>query len=267
VAETGIAAQDKTSQSIKDLGIATTSVKGMPELAHEVKITAGQVADLAQVGQRIARIKGRARGQVQEGLREIDRANRKIEKYAELSTLRRACSDWDSAKETITSSKSTLSSLPSFPKSHQRQIADALVKSDRAKVNNMLSKIAPHVRRARSELSKAERQERTVAGRAKRTVGRFFNRAKKKISNSRIGREVTVSFKTMVLGTKIFYDMMEMDSNTDMMGWAMKYEGDMNQLMNEVEEVNNMEGWSLTGKNTFVEGLTDKAYEESFHKK
>lgn len=267
VCETGIAAQDKIAQSAKNLRVAPASIEGMAGLASEVKTTATQASDLAEVGQRIAKTKGRARGQVQEGLREIDRANRKIEKYAELSTLRTACSDWDSAQSTIASSRSALSSLPSFGKTYQTKTANALVKSDRAKVDDMLSKIGPHVRRARAELAKAEQQERTVAGRAERAVGRFFNRAKEKVSQSRIGREVTVSFKTMVLGTKMFYDMMDMDSSTDMMGWAMKYEGDMNQLMNEVEAVNNMDGWSLTGKNTFIEDLTGKAYEKSFYEK
>ena len=267
VCDTGIAAQDRIITAAKDLGIQPSTVKDMPLLATEVETTATQAAELAEVGQRIAKIKREARALVQEGLRAIDLANRDIEKYPELRTLRKVCTFWEAARFTIGSSRSTLSSLPSFKKSHQSKTAAALVTSDLSKINEMVSKVDAHVRMARSELAKAERQESTVAGRAKRTVGRLFNRAKEKFSQSRIGREVTVSFKTMVLGTKMFYDMMDINSSSDIKGWAIQYEGDMDQLMNEVDEVRKMDGWSLTGKNTFIEDLTDKAYQESFDKK
>ena len=264
VCQTGMDAQDKTVYAMKALGMSAGSVKGMDGLAREVKTTAAQASDLACVGQGIAKVKGEARQKIQEGLREIDKANRKIERYADLSALANVCSDWQSAQTTIASSRSILSSLPSFPKAHQTKTAGALVQSDRAKVDDILSKIEPHVERARSELVKAHRQESTPMGRAQRTVGRLFNRAKDRVSQSRIGKEVAVSFKAMVLGTKMFYDMMDMNSGTDMMQWATRYEKDMNQLMDEVETVSTMDGWSLTGKNTFIEDLTDKAYEKAF---
>jgi hypothetical protein len=133
-----------------------------------------------------------------------------------------------------------------------------------AKVDEILSETALHVRWVRAKLARAKRQEQTVAGRAERTAGRLLNRVTDKFSNSRIGKEVPMRFKTMVLGTRMFYDMMEMDSQTGMMRWAEKYEADMNQLMEEAEKVSHMDGWSLTGKNTCFEDWTNKAYEESF---
>lgn len=266
ICETGIAAQDGIVKSAEDLGIPTASIKGMHELAGEVKIAAIHASELAHVGQRVAKIKGKARARVQQGLRKIDQANRDIEKYANLDTLGEVCDDWQSAQDTITSAREVLSSLPLFEKAYQRKIAEALVKSDREKIDSILSKIKPHLYKARNELAKARSQERTVAGRTQRTVGRFLEKTKKKFSGSRIGREITLSFKTMILGTKIFYDMMDMDSNSDMMGWAMNYQKDMNQLLDEVEEVNKMDGWSLTGKNTFIEDFANRKYEESFNK-
>ena len=81
-------------------------------------------------------------------------------------------------------------------------------------------------------------------------------------SQSRIGRELTLSVKVLILGTKAFYDLM--DPNADPMTWAYSYQGDVDQLMKETDEVMRMEGPSLTGKNTFIESLVERSYAEAF---
>lgn len=266
VCQTGLAAQDRIVETAGHLGVEATSLAGMGELANETKETAEQASDLASVGQSVVRIKGKARAEVQEGLRLMDKANRDVEKYAEVAVLRQVYYDWQSAYSMINSSKYTLSRLPSFSKPHQNQLAKALVKDSLDRVNAILLRIEPNLNKARSELRRAEEQERTLFGRTQRTLGRLLNQATESVSSSRIGKELAVSFKALVLGTKMFYDMMEMDASTDVMAWALSYENDMNQLMNEVDEINEMDGWSLTGKNTFVENLVDSAYMKSFNK-
>ncbi len=263
---TGLSAQDKIAQATVEMEITADSVQGMRELATEIKRTARQAQDLARVGQEVAEIKGRVRKTIQEGLRLIDRANRKIERYAEVSTLRQVCVDWKVAQNIIESARGELHTvrLNDYPNAYQDDLALALVRSDQEKISKIISKISPHVSRAEAELRKAQRQESTFGGRAERHVGRFIDKAKRKVSQSRIGRELAVSFKTLVLGTKMFYDLMDMDSGGDIMSWALSYEDDMNQLMEEMDEIQSMEGWSLTGKNTFVEDIVDSQYKKSF---
>lgn len=264
VCETGLAFQDRLASAAKRLGIDSGEINGMSNLAAEIKKTATQAEQMAEVGKRMSSIKGRAKGKVQEGLKEIDRANREIEKFAEVSTLRRVCYDWDSALSTIKESRSILSSVPSFQTSWQDDLAKSLVKSDREKIDKIVDKIVPHVAHARSELSKAEREESTAVGRAGRAIGRFLDRNVKKAANSRMGREVAASLKGMVLGTKMFYDLMDVNSSTDLMSWARSYEGDMDQLMNEMDDIQRMDGWSITGKNTFIEDMVNEAHRKSF---
>lgn len=116
VCETGLGFQDKVASAAKRLGIETGQVQGMSDIASEIKKTATQAEQMAEVGKKMSSLKGRAKGKVQEGLKKIDRANRKIEKFAEVSTLRRVCYDWDSALSTI---KESGLFCPRFPVSVQ----------------------------------------------------------------------------------------------------------------------------------------------------
>ena len=79
-----------------------------------------------------------------------------------------------------------------------------------------------------------------------------------------MGKELGLSAKVLVLGTKAFYDLMDPDA--DPLTWALAYQGDVRQLMDETDEVMRMEGPSLTGKNSFIEDLVNRAYEGSFER-
>ena len=117
----------------------------------------------------------------------------------------------------------------------------------------------------------AKKQESTVKGsvgrKARRGIDRLKGWARKKtgdFSKTRIGKELGVSAKMLILGTKAFYDLQ--DPNADIMTWALSYEDDVNQLMRDVEEIERMDQPSITGKNTFLEGLLDEAYRKSFER-
>lgn len=79
-----------------------------------------------------------------------------------------------------------------------------------------------------------------------------------------MGREVAASLKGLVLGTKMFYDLMDVNSSTDIVSWARSYEGDMDQLMSEMDDIQRMDGWSITGKNTFIEDMVNEVHKKSF---
>ena len=89
-----------------------------------------------------------------------------------------------------------------------------------------------------------------------------LGRATKSVSNSRVGKELKLSGKVLILGTHAMYSMM--DPDTDPISWAYSYTDDVEQLMQETDEVMRMDGPSITGKNTVIEDLVNSAYEASF---
>jgi len=261
ICETGILAEKSIMGISQKLSVQLEILKGRSDLEREINLTAEQGERIAHVGAEIARYKGQARVEIQKGLRQIDEANKEIQKYAEISVLQTACNNWERALLTIQNASAILNNIPSFEVDYQNNIAQALIKSDQEKIKEIINKIALHVEHAREELAKAEQQESTVAGKAQRTIGRWFERAK----NSRIGQEIAVGVKGLVFGTKIFYDMMNIDLNTDLSSWAQSYESDMNKLMQDIDRIQHMNGWSITGKNTIIEDTVNKAYEKSFN--
>lgn len=56
---------------------------------------------------------------------------------------------------------------------------------------------------------------------------------------------------------------MDVNSSTDIVSWARSYEGDMDQLMSEMDDIQRMNGWSITGKNTFIEDMVSEAHRKS----
>lgn len=264
VCDTGIEFQDKLVVAVNESGIPAKNIQKMDVLASEVSKTASHASGIAQVGQQMSKTIGQSRRLVQKGLEQIEIANRKIEQYASLPVLREAIRSWNTAYSTILRSKEILKNRPKFKHEYQSQIATALVQSEIDNVNEIARRIKPHLEKAKSRYQQAKREESTISGRAKRSIGRLWGNLKKKVSNSRIGKEVTLSFKTMVLGTQMFYEIMDMKRGDSMLDLAQRHESDMTQLMRETEEINGMDGWSITGKNTFVEDSVNASYQKSF---
>lgn len=261
---TGLAVQDELAHAAVALEARPEDFTGFEELTNEISITAVAAADTAQVGREMIKVKARARESVQSALRQIDVANRQVEEYAELHVLRSVYEDWADAFRSLLQASTILNSRPAFRTTTQNQFALALAKDDQIRIDSIIEQVSPKVQQAHTELRRAEHAESTAAGRLSRGVGRLFSRARGQVAESRIGKEVALAFKTMVLGTKAMYDLMEVGPNDDITDWAMSYESDLDQLSAEAEAVRQSDGWSLTGKNTFVESLVDSAYEESF---
>lgn len=263
-AKIGISAQDIISQKIELLGFDPGRVQGMSDLAREVKSTADLALELGSTGKAIIKVKADFRKEIQGALRQIDNTNRVVDEYAEIHVLRSAYQDWVNALGTLANSGSILERAPRFRSEYQNDVARALTRDDRDKLMQMIDQISPSVQRAASGLRKAELAESTATGRIRRGLGRFIRDTSQKAGKSRMGREVGLAFKTLVLGTKAYYDLMELGPNEDLMSWAMSYEQDIDQLSRESEEIRQMDGWSLTGKNTFAESGVNNAYEKSF---
>ncbi len=247
ICKAGIDSQDSIAAACKRMAIDPSAVNGIPSLANETDVTATQVHELATVGIQIMNLKKQAREHVQRGLRQADAANQKVGRFERAQDLAGIGSQWVEAIRTTQPGLWTLDSRPQFPRQFQNDLADGLLQPDRQKIEKLLSRMIAHEQHVSREFERALRDEQTLGGRFKRSVGRLADRA----ANSRIGRETKMSVKTLILGTKMFYDLMDMDSRTDLVQWAGRYNDDMDQLMQEVREVQQMEGWSLTGKNSF----------------
>lgn len=256
----GLDAQDAIAEACSRMGVPNADISGVAKIAAEVRVTAQHAHGLADVGRKMAAIQRQAREAIQTGLRTAESANQEVGRFESVSDIVEIAKLWEKALAVTESSLSVLDALPSFSDSYQNDAARALAEGDRRNVNRIVSQMLPHLSSVNRALEKAIYEERTLGGRLKRSFGRLAKNA----ASSRMGREVTMSLKGLVLGTKAFYDLMDMDSRTDLVRWAGRYDDDLDQLMDEAREIRRMDGWSVTGKNTFVETLTDRAYEESF---
>lgn len=154
----------------------------------------------------------------------------------------------------------------------ERKIADNLLAGSQDTVNSIIGRIASHRNFVYSKYEEARREESTILGSTKRAAQRGLDRLRSFIggavaqaSESRIGKEISVSVKALILGTKAFYDLM--DPNTDPVSWAFSYQGDVDQLMRETDKAMRMPGPSITGKNTIIEDLVNRGYDASFKHK
>ena len=218
IMQTGLAAKDRIKKSNETMLINPKSFTGTCELIEQIKITAKLAIDLSHVWQKMVRVIGRTRSHVHKGLRKIDSINNEMEQYVKIWTLRHACNSMKSAAATIERANFTLNNIPVFSKKYQNDLARALRRAEQDKIKQISTKIILHISRARSELRKAKRKNGLI-----------------------VGNETTVNIKDMFLDTRPFYNLMDMNSNTDLISWIMSYENSMARLIKEAEEIQKMD--------------------------
>ena len=184
----------------------------------------------------------------------------KMEKFESSEEILKVYDRWLQAEKEVKNSSYPLYYNGKF--STHKIIWNNLTNNAKQNINRILADVTNHKNKVYDEYLKAVQEESTYVGKAKRKAGRIWNKVKKQASSSRIGRELSLCAKMLVLGTKAFYDLQ--DPNTDPLTWAMSYEDDVNSLIVESEEIMEMDEPSLTGKNTFIELYVDKAYDKSF---
>jgi hypothetical protein len=202
----------------------------------------------------------------------MDNANSKLqnmEKFASSSDIRTVYDSWSQAENEVVSARYALDNRKG--NSEFQTIWNNVVSKPRNNIDKIQQEVSKHKSFVYNEYQKAVQQESSFVGSTTRDVQRGFNRlanwAKAKtqeVAQSRIGKEISISTKMLILGTKAFYDLQ--NPNTDPTTWAMSYEGDVNQIMKETDEVMSMDGPSLTGKNTPIEAFVNSAYSSSFNK-
>lgn len=214
----------------------------------------------------------RSNDQMKNALTYAETANsslQNLERFASSNQIAAVYGQWNIASNKAEESKSSLYFYCSNV--HEQTIADNLFKESRETVSGISGKIVSHRNFVLSQYEEARREESTFVGSTGRAVQRgldrlasLVRRGAEKVAESRIGKEITLSVKALILGTKAFYDLM--DPNTDPISWAFSYQDDVDQLMNETDKVMRMEGPSITGKNTFIEDFVNRSYEKAFKK-
>ena len=209
----------------------------------------------------------------------MDEANSRLqnmEKFAKASDIKSVYNSWVTAETKVENAKYALKYRGI--NSYKKTIWNNITSQPKENIDKVLSDVGNHINFVYQKYQEAMREEATFAGKTTRTVKRGFDRLKKgwskiktfakiqahQAANSRIGREISISTKMLVLGTKAFYDLQ--DPKTDAFTWAMSYQGDVEKLMKETEEVNKMRGPSITGKNTIIESFINSSYRRAFNK-
>ena len=189
-----------------------------------------------------------------------------LERYARSEDIRRVRDLWSSAASL---GRQAVRELNISPPGKVKPLCDRITQPTRDSACEVVDKIESHLRVVDSKYAEAVQQESTLLGSTARAgaravdfLGKLAGQAVDRAAQSRMGREIGISVKMLILSHKMLYDMMNPDS--DPISWAFKYQDDMMSLMDETDEVMRMEGPSITGKNTFIEDLVDMTYESSF---
>lgn len=228
---------------------------------------------ILKLASRIVTAQKDANNKLKAGIIIMDGANRRLEaleEYAQAYVINQVHYEWKRAVLQIKEAKSSLAA-PSSLNSLRRETWINCNRKANSNIDHIYDLASRHKDLVSSKYHEAARQESTIGGRVTRGVQRGLNRLRnlvskktEEFSRSRMGREIGVSVKTLILGTKAFYDLQDPDK--DIMTWAMSYESDVDQLIDEVDEIQRMKQPSITGKNTFIEDMVNKAYESSFDK-
>ncbi len=140
--------------------------------------------------------------------------------YAESGDIYRTSKKWDVACYEIKKAKSILGNKNGYNTSADQKLAENIISSEKSNIERVYTKATNHKSYVYGEYEKAIREESTRVGYASRTVKRGFLKFKdwlgekvNRASNSRIGREFKVSIKALILGSKMFYDSMNMGPN------------------------------------------------------
>ncbi len=210
-------------------------------------------------------------GLLKNALISMDNANdnlTRMEKFASSNDILSVYKSWVKAEGMVIRSKNPLYYKGSS--STNKTIWNNLNRKALSNIKKIQIDVSKHKQFVHNEYSKAVKEESTYLGYTQRTVSRGWNRLKKatnkyvnQAKSSRIAKELTVSAKVLILGTKAFYDLQNPD--TDVITWALSYSDEVDDIMKETEEIQRMAGPSLTGKNTIIESLTSQAFDYAFH--
>jgi hypothetical protein len=77
-------------------------------------------------------------------------------------------------------------------------------------------------------------------------------------ADSKIGQELTVGFKALMLGTRAYYDLFQIDSATNLVAWGGSYKSELEALSRDAERASQMEGTSLVDVARTVEAAVGR---------
>lgn len=263
-------------REVEALSHRTVSFNPSPSLVRRefssIKQDASHMTSLLGIVKEIIAAQKIANSRLESGIKKMDYANsrlQRLERYASSAVIKNVYDLWNDALSQVVSAKRALSA-PSQLSSLELSVWINCNRRAVSNVQEICLQAAKHRDFVQTKYIEARKDESTVQGSVARTTKRGMDRfkrwTKKKmaaLSKTRIGREIGVSAKLLILSTKAFYDLQ--DPNKDIKTWAMSYSGDVDKLMSEVREIERMDQPSITGKNTFIEGLVNKAYNKSFN--
>lgn len=246
--------------------------KQFDQVDTSIRSGLAQVNDFARSLRIAADRRATAMARVQAALSDGERANQRLQaigQFARASDIRPIASTWSSVESTVTGANQLLRSKAGYPSAGGATLALKVLANDIQGTEKVAAQVGSHEGMVTRTYRQAVAEESTVTGSLQRAGGRLlqaFGRKANAAAQTRMGREAGVAVKTLVLGTKMLFDLVTMDPNTDLMGWASSYDSDLNQLMYESDEIRRMDGPSFTGKNTPIETLINGSYERAFNK-
>jgi len=216
----------------------------------------------------LVREQKKANGLVNRAIGTIKLANNYLNnlgQYARSSNIKITLQYYQTVSSNLRSARNVLTSYPNGLSQPQKKMWDNLNIRALSNVNQIINKLASHINNVEQQYAQVKREEATLGGSMKRGAGRLFEKFTGKLrqaSQTKMGREIGVGVKTLLLGTKMLYDLQNPDK--DLVTWALSYEDEVNKLMREVETVGKMKGASITDINVFMNPMMEKLVNEAY---
>lgn len=238
--------------------------QGMDALAVIGKSAARKADNLAKVYEDGIRAYADAKKQIQSALSTVQGRDAIPETDASVQQMRPCLDRWCAAGRKIGEAEASLKkpNPRQYGEPYQSTLYVAALQTEATKLEKPITQFREAAGKILRLFDQAVQEESTLGGKLARSI----RRGTRKFSESRIGQELKVAFDSLVLGSKMFYEVMDMKPGSDIQGWAESHMQDMDRLSQDMQNIQNMDGWSLTGKNTPVEDLVNKMYDDRFRK-
>jgi len=238
--------------------------QGMDALAAVGKSAAKKADNLAKVYEDGIRAYADAKKQIQFALSTVQGSDAIPETDASVQQMRPCLDRWSAAGRRIGEAEASLKrpNLRHYGELYQSTLYVAALQTEATKLEKPITQFREAAGEILRLFDQAVQEESTLGGKLARSI----RRGTRTFAESRIGQELKVAFNSLVLGSKMFYEVMDMKPGSDIQRWAESHVQDMDRLSQDMQNIQNMDGWSLTGKNTPVEDLVNKMYDDRFRK-
>jgi hypothetical protein len=159
-------------------------------------------------------------------------------------------------------SRLSYAAVPDYNEEYQEEIYTATLRGEAARLSDSLIQVELACNKIHNLWADAVTEEQSVRGK----ITRFARRNLGRVKDGRIAKEAVIAFDSLVLGTKMLYEAMDIRSDTDVQEWKERHQKDFDKISANMKKIQALNGWSLTDIKVDkpFEGIVNRVYKSRF---